>query len=170
MKRGGWRRKGGRRRVPTIPSAWHFRPALKEPQPSACLPRGRTRPPRQCGEASPMATYREITFPRLTPPTFLLVPVSRPPSTPRLAFYRREGARARVPAAGIRLGDKPPGASYPIFESFSPRSPRRFIYRVLSPIHRRGKRVSSCVCLFARLYLGLDTGILYLCRELIVIL
>lgn len=63
LEKDGGRRRRRRRRVPTIPSAWHFRLALKE-----LVRRGREGTRRK---ASPMATWREITFPQLAPQTFL---------------------------------------------------------------------------------------------------
>ena len=103
-----------------------------------------------CGEASPMATYREITFPRLTPPTFLLVPF--------LAFlflsrsFICAGALARARASRRNSPRRQtPCRRFPIFESFAAfcGAPRRFLYRVFCPIHREGNR-SLKSRLFAR--------------------
>lgn len=115
--------KGGGRRVPTIPSAWYFRLAVER----ASSPRKGREGTRR--KASPMATWREITFPQLAPQTFLLG--SR--FSPRLL-----GERRRAVATGIQPFHRPLSNLYLAFSqetshSCGTRSPSCCTFLLLVP-------------------------------------
>ena len=153
----GWKRKGGRRRVPTIPSAWHFRPALKES--ALCLPCGRTRSPCRVEKPRRWQRTEKLRFRGWHHRHSSSFRFS--PSSSSLGLSSARGrSRARVPAAGIRLGDKPLAVGSP-FSNLSRHSAAPHADFYIASFVRfieRETEVSSRACLLARLYLGFSTS------------